>query len=449
MDLKLKSRTGLLAFIFLYPITPWYIAIGPLNLVNLLSIGFIIWWILCSDAKIASFSRTSLFFWIYLIVYSVQALYDASLLRAIAYITAQLIVCVILYSEIRKQEILDNTLDMMIYAGGILCVTGIFEELTRINIFHIISRLDASYFYSEVRLGFFRIATSFSHPIVYCTYLCFIAGLVVYRLNKIDNQKQVRIFKVIYVLVLLNALFTMSRSTLLVLIVEQIILVYKTGNMKFSKKRLLIFLVIVVVFTGAFALELPVMEKLKDIGYMFMALFDNKYTSLFSTFFGMNESGIGNRMDLYYWVADAVKGHEFLGMGTSTEFAYSVHAVDSKWYYFYTWTKTSIENEYLYNYYIHGLIGLVTFSLCMISSILYAFKTNRLRRNLRNHVNVYNEKTLTFSSVMCTLLIGYMVTLFSVRSSDNVRMFNTLMCLLFGYYFDLKRLRVGENIDGK
>ena len=140
-----------------------------------------------SDMKIASFSKTSSFFWIYLFAYSIQALADTSLTRAAAYIMAQLAVCIIIYAEVKKRKIFREALYMLVYAAGFLCVTGVLEEITRINLFHVISRLPSGSFYTEIRLGIYRIETSFSHPIVYCAYLCFIAGILIYL---IDNEEK-------------------------------------------------------------------------------------------------------------------------------------------------------------------------------------------------------------------------------------------------------------------
>lgn len=437
MEAKVKIKNILLAFIFLYPISPWYITFGPLNLVNIVSIIFIGCWVAYSEISLVSLKKTSICFWTYMIVYSLQALSDTSLVKAVAYITAQLFVCLILFSEIYRQDILDEALDMMIYAGGMLSVTGILEEITKTNIFHIISGLPANSFYIEIRLGIYRIETSFSHPIVYCAYLCFIAGILVYRLSRLDNQKQVMLFRGIYVLVLLNALFTMSRSTLIVLFVEQLVLLYKVGLLRFDKKMLVGVTAAAVLVCLATVASSSIMEKIKDVWYMFLSLLDSSYAALYSTSFGLNADAVGNRMDLFSWVTETVRGNEFFGMGTSAEFAYTVHAIEPTWGYEYTWIKDSIENEYLYNYFIHGIVGLVTFIVCMIGSIFYAFKVTRLEKSLEDSDEI-NKKDLSFSEVILVLLIGYAFTLFFVRSSDNVRVFNVLMCLIFGYYINLK-----------
>lgn len=431
--MRIRFKNVLLAFIFLYPITPWYITFGPLNLVNIVSMIFIAFWIIGANIRIASFSKTSAFFWLYLVAYSVQALLDTSLAKAFAYIIAQLVVCIVVYTEIRKRDIFSEALHMLVYAAGCLSVTGLVEEITRTNIFHIISGLPSGSFYTETRLGIYRIETSFSHPIVYCAYLCFIAGLLIYLIDCELDEKKKRIYRIIYVLVLINALFTMSRSTLLVLVLEQAILGYMTGVIKFSKKVIFVTIIGAAFLFTSSIFELAYISKIKDVWYMFLALFSDSYSSLYSTSFGMNESGIGNRFELFTWVADAVKGHEVLGMGTSASFSYSVSAVESTWNYSYTWTKTSIENEYLYNYYIHGVVGIVMFSLNIIGVIVYAIKTRLKRKRCAICAEGINEHKITFPNLMAVLLIGYAVTLFSVRSSDNVRIFNILICILFSY----------------
>ena len=442
--MRLKFENILLAFIFIYPITPWYITFGPLNLVNIVSMIFIAFWIVGSNMRIANFSRTNAFFWIYLLVYSVQALIDTSLVKAIAYIIAQLTVCLIVYTEMRKRKIFVEALHMLVYAAGILSVIGLVEEVTRTNIFHIISRLPSSSFCTEIRLGIYRIETSFSHPIVYCAYLCFIAGLLNYLINNEIEKKRRRIFRIIYILVIINALLTMSRSTLFVLLLEQMILGYMTGGIKFSKKILLALAFLIFILVISSALGLSYISKIKDIWYMFLAIFNDNYSSMYSTSFGMNESGIGNRLELFTWVADAVKGHELFGMGTSANFAYSVKAVESTWNYSYTWTKTSIENEYLYNYFIHGLVGILTFVLNICGVIIYAIKTNKISKPYTANIEGIVENKMTFPKVMTILLIGYGISLFSVRSSDNVRMFNILICILFTYNYKLRGLLLHE-----
>ena len=147
---------------------------------------------------------------------------------------------------------------------------------------------------------------------------------------------------------------------------------------------------------------------------------------------------------MFTWVADAVKGHELFGMGTSANFAYSVKAVESTWNYSYTWTKTSIENEYLYNYFIHGLVGILTFVLNICGVIIYAIKTNKISKPYTANIEGIVENKMTFPKVMTILLIGYGISLFSVRSSDNVRMFNILICILFTYNYKLRGLLLHE-----
>ena len=433
--MKIKFNYVLLAFIFLYPITPWYIAFGPLNLVNIVALIFVVLWAFGTKIQLVSLSKTSAFFWIYLVVYSMQAVFDTSITNAFAYIIAQLVVCLIFYSEVRKRNLLKESLQTLAYAGGFLAITGLVEEITRVNIFHIISRLPENNFYKEIRLGIYRIETSFSHPIVYCAYLCFIAGILVYLIEHEESFKKKRLFKVIYIIVLVNAVLTMSRSTLLILNFEQFILGYYTGFIRFSKKIIIGIVLLIVFVVVSLAVNLSFISRLRDVWYMILAIFDDSYSSLYTASFGMNQSGVGNRLDLFNWVAESVKGHELFGMGTSSKFAYSVHAIESTWNYAYTWTKTSIENEYLYNYYIHGAVGLLAFTSNIISTILYSVKTNSKRKN------VYFESKkheISFPKLMTILLLGYAIMLFSVRASDNVRIFNLLICMLFAYRYNLK-----------
>ena len=74
----------------------------------------------------------------------------------------------------------------------------------------------------------------------------------------------------------------------------------------------------------------------------------------------------------------------------------------------------------------------------MAGVIIYAIKTSKESKTYNANAEEIVEHRITFSKLMSILLIGYAITLFSVRASDNVRMFNVLICMLFAYNYKLK-----------
>lgn len=414
----------LLAFIAIYPIAPWYITFGPINLVNLISILFVVIWIASGCTKICSLSKTNAFFWAYLIVYSVQALVDSSITKSTAYIVSQLLVCIILYTELRKNRIFEDAIRVLTNVGICVGVYGIFEEVTRINIFHIISRLPEEYFFSEIRLGIFRIETAFSHPIVYGGYLCFIAALILYRISTTKDEKEIRLLRTGYIIVLINSLLTLSRSSLIILIIEQFIFLLNTRQVR-AIKRIILYLSIISLVIILAIIAIPSFARIfQNIGYMFLSIFDDKYSSLYTIRFGRNVNAIGNRTDLYAWVRESIQGNEIFGVGTEHEFAYEVRSYNSAWGN-YSWIKKSIENEYLYNLYLHGIVGLVSFILNIVGSVFYLYNEYRQSRKQKIGIlSVYLYNTII-------VIAGYALLLLSVSASDNVRMYNVIMCLTF------------------
>ncbi|OOM75815.1 hypothetical protein CLPUN_30490 [Clostridium puniceum] len=432
MKFKINLKSVFGSFIFLYPLTPWYLNIGPLNYVNIVSICFIIMWISCYNKNFSPLMHTNVFFWIYLLVYSLQALFDTTLVKAFAYISAQLVVCIIVASEIKTKKLFQYTLDTLIAAGGILSILGIIEGITKVNIFQMISNGNAE-FYNEIRLGILRIATSFSHPIVYCNYLCFLSAIIAYRLNNVISDKRRKILRLIYVAVIINAILTLSRSTLLILAIEQIIIAYKLGIVKLWKKVFSIGITLLLIVFVLNLCESSILNKLQNILYMFLSILNEKYSSLYSVDFGMNTNAVGNRLDLYNWVISTLKGHELFGMGTSAKFSYLVYGFESTLNYSYTWIKTSIENEYLYNYFIHGIFGLAVLVLSYVGNLYYLLKRNIFQK--KSKIRKFDEKQLNFNFIALVVLVGYYVSLFSVSQSDTVRIYNIFVCLIFAYNY--------------
>ena len=128
------------------------------------------------------------------------------LLRAIMYMITTILLCISICMVVTSYKRFQLLIEAILNAAIIVCIYGIIECITQTNILFAF-RED---YFVEIRNGIYRISTSFDHPIVYANYLGIILMLVAYKICNYSTKSKQRKYIVLYVLVVINLLITVS-----------------------------------------------------------------------------------------------------------------------------------------------------------------------------------------------------------------------------------------------
>lgn len=393
--------TGFWVLLFLLPILPQYIyVVSGVNVVNFAAAAFVALFLLLGKIRFVQMPKSMWFFWIFVLAQSVFALSDAGFLRMVTYLLTCVAVPYILILFLNTRERFYRALDVLIGAGAVIGIFGILESLTKTNLFQQFANGAYTDFFFEIRYGLLRIMTTFGQPIGYGIYQCFIATFVLYRLSCENTLGTKRLLKVAYVIAVLNVFLTVSRIPILMLVLIHLLFLLKQSKKKmiFWTAVLLLVLVLLVLVGTLLEVEIP--------------LIDDLITTLQSVIGGTSTddstAGIGNRLELFNWVAQSMHGSWILGRGFEAPFAYEVN----DWQ-----VKTSIENGYLSTLYHTGIVGLVT----MLLSYFGIWYFNR--REGKQPERLEGEGHFSFAAVLSILFLTYYVGALGTQETDMTRMF--------------------------
>jgi hypothetical protein len=400
--------------IALFTVLPGYVIIFGINSEIVVVILMLVVGMLSIKMHNRQSIRYNFFFWLFLILYNIQVLFDSGSFEAFKYLLQYILLCLIFIKTVSNINRFFTVIDFLIYASFVLEVFGIFEAFIGTNILHALAP-DIK-FAAETRLGLLRVMTTFYHPISYCNYLMFVGSLILYRLQSQEQISKLKFLKIAYTMMFVNIILTLSRSTMIIFALSQIIIAYKIGYLKWSVKKnwyvmAAFMLILILMLIGSNIIELA-----KNVIYMFLSLVDSSFLSKITVSFGTNELGVGNRFDLYKWVYWTVRNNSILGMGTNTSFAYAINAYQ---------TKSSIEVEYLNIFFKHGFVGLISMVAACISTIIFLFR----------RVKAFKISTdiVSFNFVALITMLGYYTSFFAVNQSRDVKIYLVFMCLVIVY----------------
>lgn len=366
-------------------------------------------------------SKVAVFYLIGLVVYAVQALFDTSVMVFIDWFFATFIVVIAVTMFTDSEKYFKWIINGLLYISLPILLLGIFECISTINIFQKIAPSWAS-FYHEYRLGIFRISGIGGHPIVYCSYLTILSALAIYRLSWKDSKNR-KIVRLIYFLVIVNAVLTVSRSIWIILIAEQIVLLYKRKLKILNTKAVIGILAVLVTLLVSELVDLGLLKRFKDFINMLLQVFGFGSGTYSAEFSSSGYSGVsGDRNLLYNWVTGSLAGNEVWGKGTYADFTYMATKYRA---------KTSIENYYLSTLYRHGYFGLIIMALGLLSLIIYCIKSNSKKDIIQQRLEC--ENNLSFSFVSLIVVTGYIISFFMVDQAAEARLFYVFVGLTFAY----------------
>lgn len=413
---KIDKLIKRLLFILLsmFMAMPQYVyVVAGINLSNccLLVILFIF---LFFYGKVYKFSirQNILMYWLFALYVILNTFLTADFLGGVTTLITYLFIPVVIISIIRSKEDAYYFIDSIIIIATIVGVFGLIEIATSYNIFQ---QLAPSYnFFIQYRYGMLCIMGPFGQHIGYGLYVAFVLSLLVYRINTRSHNL---LYYISYTILLINLIFSFSKTAWLLFIITHLYFLYKRG---IGKLLMFIMVLSAIIFFAFFIMDAFGIsnELLTDLYHTLVQLFSGGKSDVSTS------AGVGNRFDLFVWVAESMNGNWLFGNGAGAGFAYEVHP----------WQiKTSIENQYLNMLYQGGIVCLILVVLCYISIIVKAYKDSKIKSKNKD------EKYLSFSQLCLILFIGYAIVGFATQETDMTRTFVVFVSLLIS----ISRLKFG------
>lgn len=425
---KLSKQSYFRGIIAIYLIWPLYFYIGSVNGANILLLLFGISWIVINKMKIKRIRLKSYFafivvFWVIsrLLVYC----YHGEISRAFVFVLYSIVLGIISVDNILDDVSFFALLDVLVKVGFVISCLGIMEAATGINIFAFLNNSNTELNYNAARLGAIRIISFTGQTINYCLFCGMLAILIFYLLNtNAVNKKKRRFYIITYVLLIVNMLLTLSRSSILVFMIAQLLMLNKLGFKKLVKYVLLICFILicgVLIFNVVYSGTNPLLQ----IVYMLLAVFDESFSSkIVGWSSSQDASGVADRFLLYNWVWKSIKNNLIFGLGEKAGFSYDVRQSDG----LYSWIfeKTSIEVNHLSLLYHYGIISTIAEIVVYISCCIKAFLQSKINHTPR-------ENQLNFNYVFFVIVFMDLISWFAVNMGSEKKLLYILFFTWFGY----------------
>lgn len=418
--MKISNSKLLVLYCALFPIIPTYLTIpGIASVTNILG-AVLLMVIMLTNQKVMRIPNrtTELSLLIFAICTILISFAHGAVISGFWFFVSVLLAWAVFARTICDHNKLFSCLDVLVYVSGILSVLAIIEVFTGFNPFLALNNSGADVV-DVHRLGLTR-AKSFTYQaITFGNYLTLTSSICVYRIVNCSTGRKKSAFKVIYVLMWLAVLSTISRSSILFFVTCQILLGLCMGQRKIFSKVFFVILIVAISFFVYINLVDDYKSPIMNLIYLMMSVFDDSYSA--------NLSGVfiaeGNRLDLYSWVWDSIQGSRLFGMGPGAVFSHNITYGNS--IYSSVYTKTSIEVEYLNWLFHYGIVGLITKVVFLFFILITCLKNGISGRKKGNFLN--------FEMALGCAFLAYFVSFFAVMQDTESRIFYILVFLLLAY----------------
>lgn len=281
----------------------------------------------------------------------------------IGFLVDTLILICLMASLIRDEFRFDYFIDCFIIMLTVYDIMGIIETLTGFNIYDVISGDSSG---SSIRFGLTRFCGAGLVSSNNANFLLLASIIVLYRILHCDDEKKRKRYIAIYVLNAIALCCTLTRAPIMLFFALQVVWLAKAGVFRLLNRYFLWIIIAAVVVVVMIVFVPQINTIVTNFTAMFEALFNASTADSISSSFGSNARGTGERLQLYEWVTQQIKGSEIFGKGPNTAFmqewttSYGVRV-----------TKNSLENHYLMVLYQFGAVGLVTF-ICHFLYMLFS-----------------------------------------------------------------------------
>ncbi len=246
--------------------------------------------------------------------------------------------------------------------GYVLCILGIEEYVTHVNLFHKLQTLDAN-FSQFIRSGNLRIMGPCGHALAYGLLL-----LIIVPFACVDwKSKQINILqnKVLFLLLAVNVILTGSRSSLALFALE-VVLLFLFSPMK-EKKVALLFVGVALVCVAAFVIVLPNNGMSRYIMLQVTSVLDTILGTSMAVSYGAEMERLDNST-YYRQVLPKVFFvpylNPILGRGVSRHSSFQIDGI----------SIISIDNFYVAQYIRYAYTGLISYMWFVVASWIDMFK---------------------------------------------------------------------------
>ena len=431
--LRINLTAVMCLFAGLYPIIPRYFDIFGISAVNVLTLGcVVIGGFLARNQKTFTqgqrtnkFSEIAAVFYIVVILISrlMHEEYIEFLWNAMAYLGMGILI----YHSVTTRDRFMGMVDAILKASFIVSIFGIIEGFLSINIFTLLFNTSGvELTYNDLRFGARRILGFGTQTITYCAYIMFVMSFCFYRIVNENSKRKKKRLMILYLLLAINAVLTLSRSSIVAIILCQLLLYMGLGTIKFFKtvSGVIIGLVIIGVIPTVMGHDSIIVNAFQSL----IALFNSNVAQNISGAFGSdNAGGIGHRLQLYAWILSLMPGHWLLGFGRQGVQNFNYHYDTNMWGI--ALYKRSIEVEYLATLYAYGVIGLLAEIIAMVSIIMQSIRLRHLRSNW--------ETRIGFGYIMMCTMVTYALLMFAVSRNTEEGIFFLMVMMFFAYKHNL------------
>lgn len=412
--------------IFFFPILPLYIYFfAGINLVNFLMIIFLLWLLARQKITVISSFEFMRFIGIYGIFNALMCLRDAEVITFGTQIIAYVIFPYIVITYVNEKDKFIRIVDILILGGFILGCLGVIEAICGVNIFQNFSDIQGNgiSFHHDVRYGLKRVMSTFGQPIGYGMYQVFILTLITYRLGSEITITKKRKLKIAYVLCFVNVFLSVSRIPIIAIAMIYVLIILLSAKRKYVNGLAIgiLILIFTMLFCEFIGYEIPIISDLWRTIFLLIQGVDQGDKSTI---------GIGNRLDIWYWLKETLVGPEWIwGRGYAENFSYQVNA----------WTvKTSLENQYLNVLFHTGLIGVSILVGSYVATMIYLWKNKSV------YISGIDRTKYGFNKLNLALLFTYFCMGFGVQETDMRRLYVVLIALVIVYNRLAKNEKVKE-----
>jgi hypothetical protein len=424
MTLCFKEKV-FLAFIFLYPFIPSYLAFDlggafPLVKISRLVVIYVILFdlifnrdkfrkfkeiTLSKDIKIIIFS---ILFLLFTLIQNFLAYPDAESFKIlISFISEEVLLSVYIFFRAAGNGDVDKTVKCFISAAFFIAIMGIFEFLLRVNMFSFfdIVKTNRQLLSSDVyaRLGENRIEGPFGHPLAYCNFLLMTIPLGIYEWQTSKEIKVKTVYFAITLLLLLNLFLTLSRGPILAFIIGASIYFICTNR----RSKQIIFM-LASVFSGVLLIGLITRALPGFIRNFLVSVLDSVLMRNTVSGFGANADASTYRLYLFDFAKKLV-GDDYIWIGRGISFFRLNEVYDSVPGMYGKTQITSVDNYYILKYIEMGLMGIFS-TFVFIFSLIYSCIINFLKAINRE-----------FALCFLFIIISYFISLFTVDEIGTFR----------------------------